>query len=72
MKTVVANGHLVPLPLNVAPIYWEYDHAFWLYPLPDVVVCADKYDPYTVTSTNSIFFNPVSFLLYLCIVLEFK
>ncbi|KAG8201544.1 hypothetical protein JTE90_011219 [Oedothorax gibbosus] len=60
VKTVIANGHLLPLPLNVAPIYWEYDHSLWLYPLPDVVVCADKYDPYTVTSTNSIFFNPGS------------
>lgn len=62
VKTVMANSHLIPLPLNVAPIYWEYDHAFWLYPLPDVVVCADKYDPYTVhvTNTDSIFFNPGS------------
>ncbi|KAF8782731.1 DNA polymerase epsilon subunit 2 like protein [Argiope bruennichi] len=57
---VIANGHLLPLPLNVAPVYWEYDHALSLYPLPDVVVCADKYDPYTVTSSNSIFFNPGS------------
>lgn len=64
MKTVKANSHLIPLPLNVAPIYWEYDHAFWLYPLPDVVVCADKYDPYTVTSSDSIFFNPVSILFF--------
>ncbi|GIX94149.1 DNA polymerase epsilon subunit 2 [Caerostris darwini] len=60
VKTVIANGHLLPLPLNVAPIYWEYDHALSLYPLPDVVVCADKYDPYTVTCSNSIFFNPGS------------
>ncbi|XP_055933916.1 DNA polymerase epsilon subunit 2-like [Argiope bruennichi] len=60
VKTVIANGHLLPLPLNVAPVYWEYDHALSLYPLPDVVVCADKYDPYTVTSSNSIFFNPGS------------
>lgn len=60
VKTVIANSHLMPLPLNVAPIYWEYDHAFWIYPLPDVVVCADKHDPYTVTSSNSIFFNPGS------------
>ncbi|GFR26086.1 DNA polymerase epsilon subunit 2 [Trichonephila clavata] len=60
VKTVIANGHLLPLPLNVAPVYWEYDHALSLYPLPDVVVCADKYDPYTVTSANSIFLNPGS------------
>ncbi|XP_042906684.1 DNA polymerase epsilon subunit 2 [Parasteatoda tepidariorum] len=60
VKTVIANAHLMPLPNNVAPIYWEYDHSLWLYPLPDVVVCADKYDPYTVKSTSSIFFNPGS------------
>lgn len=60
VKTLIANSHLMPLPLNVAPIYWEYEHAFWLYPLPDVVVCADKYDPYTISSTDCIFFNPGS------------
>ncbi|CAL1265682.1 unnamed protein product [Larinioides sclopetarius] len=60
VKTAIANAHLLPLPLNVAPVYWEYDHALSLYPLPDVVVCADKHDPYTVTSSDCIFFNPGS------------
>ncbi|XP_054720371.1 DNA polymerase epsilon subunit 2-like [Uloborus diversus] len=60
VKSVIGNAHLLPLALNVAPRYWEYDYALWLYPLPDVVVCADKYDPYTVTSNNCTFFNPGS------------
>ncbi|XP_023230098.1 DNA polymerase epsilon subunit 2-like [Centruroides sculpturatus] len=60
-KTLVANAHLSPLPLVVQPIYWEWDFALCLYPLPDVIVCGDKYDPYCVTNTDCIFFNPGSF-----------
>ncbi|XP_022254667.1 DNA polymerase epsilon subunit 2-like [Limulus polyphemus] len=61
VKTLVANAHLCPLPLNVAPVYWEYDHSLWLYPLPDIVVCGDKYDPFCVTNNDCTFINPGSF-----------
>jgi DNA polymerase epsilon subunit 2 len=38
LKTVLDQGHLVPVAGT--PIYWNYDHALSLYPLPDVLVLA--------------------------------
>ncbi len=35
--TLLDQGHLCPLPLTVQPVYWDYDHALRLFPLPDVV-----------------------------------
>lgn len=57
VKTVLEQGHLCPLHQNVMPVYWGFDHALWLYPLPDVCVLADHYDQYSeefegVTSLN--------------------
>ena len=37
VKTILDQGHLVPSSANV-PIFWNYDHALCLYPLPDVLV----------------------------------
>ena len=36
VKTILDQGHLVPIP-NV-PIYWNYDSALRLYPLPDLLI----------------------------------
>lgn len=36
VKTLLDQGHLVPVA--GLPIYWNYDHALRLYPLPDVLV----------------------------------
>jgi DNA polymerase epsilon subunit 2 len=41
VRTVIDQGHLLPLELSVAPIYWEYDHALRISPLPDVIVLAE-------------------------------
>ena len=60
-KTLVAQSHLSPLPLHVEPVYWSRDNAMWLYPLPDLLVCADKYDPYSVTQVDCNVINPGSF-----------
>nr|XP_039249341.1 DNA polymerase epsilon subunit 2-like [Styela clava] len=42
VKTIVAQAHLSPLPLYINPIYWQHDQALRLYPLPDLVIVADK------------------------------
>lgn len=36
VKTLLDQGHL--LPVANAPIYWNYDHALSLYPLPDSLI----------------------------------
>lgn len=61
VKTILSQGHLTPLPLYVSPVYWAYDYALRVYPVPDMLVVADKYDPFTVTNTDCICINPVRF-----------
>jgi len=46
VKTVIDQAHLAPLPADKRPIYWNYDHALRLYPLPDLLVLADCVDQY--------------------------
>ncbi|KAJ6654017.1 hypothetical protein lerEdw1_007526 [Lerista edwardsae] len=58
VKTILSQGHLTPLPLNVSPVYWAYDYSLRTYPLPDLIVFADKYDPFTVTNTDCLCINP--------------
>lgn len=58
-KTLISQGHLCPLPLHVCPVYWPYDNGLRLYPLPDLVVCADKFDPFHTTAADCTVMNPV-------------
>ncbi len=55
------QAHLLPLPLQAKPIYWELDHALRLSPLPDLLVLADQMEHYhhVLGSTHAI--NPGSF-----------
>lgn len=61
VKTIASAGHLCPLAIHVAPVYWDYDHSLGLYPLPDLAVVADKYDPFTLAEKECLFTNPGSF-----------
>ncbi|XP_055145459.1 DNA polymerase epsilon subunit 2 isoform X10 [Symphalangus syndactylus] len=61
VKTILSQGHLTPLPLYVCPVYWAYDYALRVYPVPDLLVIADKYDPFTMTNTECLCINPGSF-----------
>ncbi|CAM4641590.1 unnamed protein product [Leuciscus chuanchicus] len=61
VKTILSQGHLTPLPLYVCPVYWAYDYALHVYPVPDVIVFADKYDPFNVSNTDCMCINPGSF-----------
>ncbi|XP_051833879.1 DNA polymerase epsilon subunit 2 [Antechinus flavipes] len=61
VKTLLSQGHLTPLPLYVCPVYWAYDHTLRVYPVPDLLVIADKYDPFTITNTDCLCINPGSF-----------
>lgn len=40
--TLVQQAHLCPLPMTQNPIYWEYDHALWLYPAPNGIFLGDR------------------------------
>ncbi|XP_061700930.1 DNA polymerase epsilon subunit 2 isoform X2 [Syngnathoides biaculeatus] len=61
VRTTLSQAHLAPLPLHVTPVFWAYDYTLRLYPIPDVVVFADKYDPFNITHSDCICVNPGSF-----------
>ncbi|XP_023684003.1 DNA polymerase epsilon subunit 2 [Paramormyrops kingsleyae] len=61
VKTILSQSHLTPLPLYVSPVYWAYDYALRVYPLPDMIVFADKYDPFNIGNTDCLCVNPGSF-----------
>ncbi|CAL9687055.1 unnamed protein product [Knipowitschia caucasica] len=61
VKSVLSQAHLAPLPLYVSPVFWAYDYALRLYPVPDLIVFADKYDPFSITNTDCLCVNPGSF-----------
>lgn len=42
LKTMLDQGHLSPLPQSVSPVFWQYDHALRLYPLPDALFVGDR------------------------------
>ncbi|XP_072320355.1 DNA polymerase epsilon subunit 2 [Eucyclogobius newberryi] len=61
VKSVLSQAHLAPLPLSVSPVFWAYDGALRVYPVPDVIVFADKYEPFSVTHSECLCLNPGSF-----------
>jgi hypothetical protein len=61
VKTVFDQAHLSPLPLISSPIYWAYDHALRLFPLPDVCVLADRTDQYEWEYEGCLAVNPGPF-----------
>ncbi|KAJ1563930.1 hypothetical protein HK405_000268 [Cladochytrium tenue] len=49
VKTIASQGHLSPLPVTSRPVFWEVDHALQVYPLPQLMVLADRDNRYTHT-----------------------
>ncbi|KAM7539312.1 hypothetical protein Aperf_G00000058311 [Anoplocephala perfoliata] len=54
-RCLASQGHLAPLPLHVSPVYWPFDQALSLNPLPDLVVAVepDSIADLNVASSNS-------------------
>ncbi|KAG2234620.1 hypothetical protein INT48_003428 [Thamnidium elegans] len=61
VHTIIDQGHLSPLPLSVKPVYWSYDNALRLYPLPQTLIIADKCENYGITYEGTHCINPGSF-----------
>ena len=59
-RTLVSTASLSLLPLSNMPTYWSYDQAMSLYPLPNLIVAADTYFPYTEQYASCTVVNPVS------------
>jgi DNA polymerase epsilon subunit 2 len=59
---LITQAHLSPLPVYMTPIYWAFDHALHLYPLPDLIVVCDKFKSITDTIADCTIINPVILL----------
>ena len=46
VKTILCQGHLLPLPLEARPIFWPLDHTLRLNPLPHLLILADHVDQF--------------------------
>lgn len=60
-RTVIDQSHLCPLPQRIRPIYWAYDHAMRVYPIPDLLILADRFDSYAINYEGCHCVNPGSF-----------
>ncbi|XP_041972014.1 DNA polymerase epsilon subunit 2 [Aricia agestis] len=60
-KTLLSQCTLSPLSLGVQPIFWKHADALSLYPIPDLVVIGDQFQPYTRSYQNCQVINPGSF-----------
>ncbi|KAI8615353.1 DNA polymerase alpha/epsilon subunit B-domain-containing protein [Chytriomyces sp. MP71] len=60
-RTILQQVHLSPLPVDIQPRYAAFDHTLRLYPLPQLLVLADKYDAYKVEYDGTQCMNPGSF-----------
>ena len=70
--TLLQQSHLCPVPLEAQPVFWNFDHALHLYPIPDVLVLADRAPcasfafppmPADQLDQSCVCLNPVSALL---------
>ncbi|KAI8141350.1 DNA polymerase alpha/epsilon subunit B-domain-containing protein [Fennellomyces sp. T-0311] len=61
VRTVIDQGHLCPIPLSVRPIFWAFDHALRLYPLPHALILADQCESFGMTYEGTHCVCPGSF-----------
>ncbi|KAG9322544.1 hypothetical protein KVV02_003056 [Mortierella alpina] len=61
VRTIIDGAHLCPLPLTTRQVSWAHDHALRLYPVPDALILADKFEAYNFKYQNCHSMNPGSF-----------
>ncbi|XP_014471105.1 PREDICTED: DNA polymerase epsilon subunit 2 [Dinoponera quadriceps] len=60
-RAIISQSHLIPVPLEVVPVYWKYDHALQIFPTPDLIVIADNFETYTASYSDCYVINPGMF-----------
>lgn len=61
LKSIVDQANMCPLPCTARPVLWRHAHAMWLFPLPHVIVSADKMDSFICRYGGTLGLNPGSF-----------
>jgi hypothetical protein len=59
-RTLISQGTLSPLHPIAQPIFWQYDAALSLYPLPDLIVIGDPSKGFQTTFRDCTVMNTVS------------
>ncbi|KAJ3423632.1 DNA polymerase epsilon subunit b [Anaeramoeba flamelloides] len=60
-KTIIDQAYLFPFPLNIRPILWNFDYSLRLFPTPDTLILADKFEQYSGKYNNCNYCNPGCF-----------
>jgi DNA polymerase epsilon subunit 2 len=63
VRTICDQSHLCPLPINVKPVFWNYDHAMRLYPLPNFITLSDQSSRFVIEYEGSKTLSPGSFAI---------
>lgn len=60
-KTLLGQCTLAPLSIGVQPVFWRHASGLNLYPLPDLVIVADHFQPFVRNYKDCQVINPGSF-----------
>ena len=60
IHTLLSQSHLSPFTLDTSPVYWQYDAALSLYPLPHVLFLLDGCASFEVEMSQCLCVNPGS------------
>ena len=60
LHSLLSQSHLSPFTLDTQPVYWQYDAALSLYPLPHVLFLLDSCAPFEVDTDGCLCVNPGS------------
>ena len=67
-RTLVDQAYLIPLSIDLKPVYWTHQNGLMLYPQPDLVrirltqlILADKHHSYIENYMGCTVVNPSSF-----------
>lgn len=60
-QTLLDQGHLSPLPLNMQLVQWNMDHSLQLYPIPDLLCIGEKTTPSVGSHAGCQLLNPGEF-----------
>ncbi|KAI1321746.1 DNA-directed DNA polymerase epsilon, subunit B [Mortierella claussenii] len=61
VRTIIDGAHLSPLPLTTRQVTWAYDHSLRIYPIPDALILADRFEAYNFKYQKCHCMNPGSF-----------
>lgn len=70
VESLLDQAHLCPLPLHARPVHWELDHSLRLFPLPHLLVLADRTEQFSYeykgcnTVNPGMFASDFSFVVY--------